>query len=149
LTTQRFNESWFDTKWCKRERECRTCRSREDGRSWRENVDRQYDVPDVDFECPYGKPWRSEAKTPEGMGGPLPPGVMVDPYSPHKLYEKAIAAVAALDQTDPTVIRINEKLDIAKRDIEANKHCYPCVEKVYKRFVKTSAAMIRLVAPKD
>jgi len=143
--TQKFNERWFDTVWCKRGRECASCRSKEDGRSWRESVNRQYDVPEIDFECPYGKPWAEE---PTSMVGPLPDGVLVDPYSPRKLYEKAVTHLASLDQSHPVVIRINEKHAIAEKDIADNSHCYPCVEKVYKRFVKTHDTMLRLVAPK-
>ena len=44
---------------CTSELHCKTCRSLEGGKEWREALSKNFKLPDdeIDFECPFNKPW--------------------------------------------------------------------------------------------
>lgn len=48
---------WVETIHCTSFAHCRTCRDREGGREWRENIAQEFDVPTIDWDCPYGAKW--------------------------------------------------------------------------------------------
>jgi len=55
--------NFFTSFHCTSQAHCGTCRwQSEEGRKWRDSIARHYDVPEIDFECPHGKPWTKELK---------------------------------------------------------------------------------------
>jgi hypothetical protein len=49
--------NFFRTQHCLSRFHCETCRSKIDGRIWRESIAKTFKVSVVDFACPYGNEW--------------------------------------------------------------------------------------------
>ena len=118
--------SWFDSTICQNGHKCERCRKRHGGKSFRKRVASQYTVPSESFDCPHGKPWIEDK----------PREVINMSDSPRARYNRAVDALMEMDPLEPKVSRMLERLQYAARDIGDNSHCYPCVEKVYLRFIK-------------
>ena len=67
-------QPWTETVHCRSKRHCRKCRDKEGGRRWRLIIAEDFDIPRVDFECPFGGEWgRPEMATPPGPPKKEPP----------------------------------------------------------------------------
>jgi hypothetical protein len=49
--------SFFDTFDCRSGSHCRTCRNREGGVVFRENIATYFKLPLANWDCPHGRPW--------------------------------------------------------------------------------------------
>jgi len=52
---------------CRSHAHCRTCRDREGGHRWREQIAAHFETDGVDWPCPDGLPWGYEGKS-KGLG---------------------------------------------------------------------------------
>ena len=56
-------KKFYDTLACYGLAHCPTCRWQSDeGHKWRESIAEHFSVPEIDFDCPEGKPWEKELK---------------------------------------------------------------------------------------
>jgi len=55
------------TNHCRLHVHCRTCRDRENGRGWREQIAAHFAVDEIDWPCPDGRPWGYEGQS-RGLG---------------------------------------------------------------------------------
>jgi hypothetical protein len=62
------------TNHCTCRRHCKTCRNLEEGRSWRQGLQKFFTLPknEVDFSCPYGIPWAGNVTPNKIIGTPAP-----------------------------------------------------------------------------
>jgi len=59
-------KAFTDGHHCHARVHCGTCRSREEGRGWRESLAKAFELPPgaPDFDCPHGLPWGFEGAAP-------------------------------------------------------------------------------------
>jgi hypothetical protein len=79
-----------DSRACRTEAHCRTCRDLDGGRKWRQSRRRAYTIPEDDFPCPLGHPWGYEPPLTAG-------GCTTCPVLP-----EAVAAITALCDACPS-----------------------------------------------
>ena len=115
-------------KWkdhCDLQVHCRTCRSKEAGRAWRESIQTTFDdVAEVDFACPRGKPW-TESMTPAVPAGP--------PFSQVK------AAIEAAPEDGGTWTALKRELKLREQVlVDAGKTtCASCVQNQHDRLIES------------
>ena len=62
-------KTFYQTFHCLSQTHCGACRAQtEEGRKWRESIAENFSVPQVDFDCPQGKPWNYQPEKSRGLG---------------------------------------------------------------------------------
>jgi len=90
---------WADTLHCTGGEHCRPCRDLEGGRPWRRKIAAAFAVPggEVDWECPYGRPWGAAGQGPIPAPSPAPSPAAPPPLVAARL---VICRACLLWQTD-------------------------------------------------
>jgi len=107
--------SFFDTRFCKNGKHCKTCRQPWDT-DWRRQIIERFGLPEEceapDFACPQGKPWRRR---------------VLEPYveelrQPKQKFDDIAADIRKRDAEDGLWFDLQEQLRVTLDHIELHRH---------------------------